>query len=56
MKVVEYKVVISSKAEQLTGEVNRLIQEGWQPHGSMTYQRYQVSERYIQPVVKVQGA
>jgi len=34
-KAVKYKIVHSDRPQQVEGEVNRLLQEGWELHGSL---------------------
>lgn len=40
---MEYKVIVSHSAHDLTQKVNEMIQEGWEPIGS-----HQVQIRHVQ--------
>jgi Domain of unknown function (DUF1737) len=37
MKITEYKTALGQTVEQLDADVNRLIQEGYQPYGGPYY-------------------
>ncbi len=54
-RVVEYTVVAMSKKEDFIREVNKLLTEGWEPHGSLTFFQEPgkgMTAQYVQPMVK----
>jgi hypothetical protein len=55
MRVTEYKIVIASSIDGLTAEVNKLIQDRWQPCGGMCVTREVVAgirQSFMQPMIR----
>lgn len=50
--VEEYKNIQERHLSTLDREVNKLIQEGWQPLGRMSYSRIDIVEIFHQTMVK----
>jgi len=54
-RIVEYKIVVASNPEALVAEVNKLIQEQWQPFGGLVVTREALSglmQSFMQPMVR----
>lgn len=54
-KVLQYTVVAISKKEDFVREVNKLLADGWEPHGSLSFFREAgtgMTAQYVQPMVK----
>jgi len=54
-RIVEYKIAIASSPDALVAEVNRLIQEQWQPFGGLIVTREALSglmQSFMQPMVR----
>ncbi|HTS19397.1 MAG TPA: hypothetical protein VMP11_17605 [Verrucomicrobiae bacterium] len=54
-RVVEYKIVIASNPETLVAEVNKLIDQQWQPFGGLVVTREALSglmQSFMQPMVR----
>jgi hypothetical protein len=54
-RIVEYKVAIASNPDALVAEVNKLIQDQWQPFGGLVVTREALSglmQSYMQPMVR----
>ena len=55
MRVTNYRIVIAPTPEKLVDEVNKLINERWQPCGGMVVTREVVSgirQSFMQPMVR----
>lgn len=55
--ITNYKVVTSADPELFQEEVNKLIQEGYQPHGELVYETSLAIQKiqYIQAMVVTDG-
>ena len=54
-RIVEYKIVIASNPEALAAEVNKLIEDQWQPFGGLVVTREALSglmQSFMQPMVR----
>ena len=54
-RIVEYRIATASSADALVAEVNKLIQEQWQPFGGLIVTREALSglmQSYMQPMVR----
>jgi hypothetical protein len=54
-RIVEYKIAIASSPDALVAEVNKLIQEQWQPFGGLIVTREALSglmQSFMQPMVR----
>ena len=49
---MEYIVAVRLSVPQLVEEVNELINDGWQPHGSLAVDGTESNVEYLQPMVK----
>jgi len=55
VRVTEYKIATASTADGLAAEVNKLIQDRWQPCGGMCVSRETVSgimQSFMQPMIR----
>lgn len=50
-KIIDYKLVTESNSTDLTYEVRSMIENGYQPYGSLVYE----NDWYIQAMVKYQS-
>ncbi|MGO9244241.1 MAG: hypothetical protein ACLPT4_15455 [Verrucomicrobiia bacterium] len=54
-RIVEYKIAIASSPDALIAEVNKLIQDQWQPFGGLVVTREALSglmQSFMQPMVR----
>ena len=54
-RIIEYRIVIASNPETLVTEVNRLIEQQWQPFGGLVVTRESLSglmQSFMQPMVR----
>jgi hypothetical protein len=54
-RIVEYKIAMASSPDALVAEVNKLIQDQWQPFGGMVVTREALSglmQSFMQPMVR----
>ncbi|HVM62578.1 MAG TPA: hypothetical protein VMV72_17085 [Verrucomicrobiae bacterium] len=54
-RVVEYRIVVASNPETLVAEVNKLIEDQWQPFGGLVVTREALSglmQSFMQPMVR----
>jgi hypothetical protein len=54
-RIVEYRVVVASNPEALVTEVNKLIDQQWQPFGGLVVTREALSglmQSFMQPMVR----
>ncbi|MGA2605637.1 MAG: hypothetical protein ABSG14_15570 [Verrucomicrobiia bacterium] len=54
-RIVEYRIVIASNPDTLVTEVNKLIEDQWQPFGGLVVTREALSglmQSFMQPMVR----
>jgi len=54
-RIVEYRIAIASSPDALVAEVNKLIQDQWQPFGGLIVTREALSglmQSFMQPMVR----
>jgi hypothetical protein len=52
MKIIDYLVVLENDGAVLVREVKRLVGEGWQPHGGVSFTMMGGVPAYVQALVK----
>jgi hypothetical protein len=55
MRVTEYKIAMASTPDALVAEVNKLIEDRWQPCGGMCVTREVVAgirQSFMQPMIR----
>jgi hypothetical protein len=51
-KIVQYELVHSYELKELESRVNRMMAEGWQPHGGVQAYGLDSQHHYVQALVK----
>lgn len=52
MPILEYEVIVAHTEESLIKAVNDLIDDGWQPYGSLSFTTKLTELTFVQPMTK----